>query len=127
MTLTVVVAAGSLPCPDRMLQGSADGAEEIARMRTQNRLLLEENNMLKYKMDILVDMVSGSGGSKLPGHRTLRQGGISVRRILQECAGRRLRRHGVVADALPCMMVTLAVLVVSTVGRGKSGCQGARI
>lgn len=49
--------------PDTMISDFSDGpkgstnSREFVKLQRQNRQLLEENNLLKYKIELLLDMV----------------------------------------------------------------------
>ena len=51
--------------------GHGVGSREVIRMQKQNLKLLEENNLLKYKVELLLDMLAASNADCLVLQREL--------------------------------------------------------
>ena len=51
--------------------GHGGGSREVIRMQKQNLKLLEENNLLKYKVELLLDMLAASNADCLVLQREL--------------------------------------------------------
>ena len=70
--ITHFVSTLSSPCHStRPAGGHGVGSREVIRMQKQNLKLLEENNLLKYKVELLLDMLAASNADCLVLQREL--------------------------------------------------------